>query len=70
MALAVRLTESVENGVPVWYLHYSYPTRLPGEPGHGPYHSRQEAEEALHRLKECAHSYGEYEFSSSSYSVG
>lgn len=63
MTLAVELSSLDDHGRPVWYLHYSYPCRLPGEPGRGPYSSLPQAEEALHHLREAAHSYGEYEVS-------
>ncbi|WP_123355418.1 hypothetical protein [Frigoribacterium sp. PhB160] len=64
MSLEVEIMQHTNSGVPVWYLHWSYPAHLPGEPARGPYPSQAAAQEALARLKECAQSYGEYEFSS------
>ncbi|KIU02281.1 MULTISPECIES: hypothetical protein [unclassified Frigoribacterium] len=63
MSLAVSIVQHDEHDHPVWYLQYSYARALPGAPARGPYHSRSEAEEALHHLRDAAHMYGEFEIS-------
>ncbi|OII22068.1 hypothetical protein [Frigoribacterium sp. MCBA15_019] len=63
MSLAVSIVQHDEHERPVWYLQYSYASTLPGAPARGPYHSRLDAEEALHHLRDAAHMYGEFEIS-------